>query len=174
MKKIGLIALVVVLALGVIGVGYATWSSVLSINGAATAATWNVYFTGTPTIPADPLNGGTHTSVVTNSTLDTITITQMYPGYDTGIMSFPVDNASTISASVYLSLGTILATGGTGTPSGADLTVTVAPLVATPQLIAASTTDSTHFTVRIVMNSTATASGATYTIPVTVTASQHP
>jgi hypothetical protein len=173
-KKIGLIAIIVVLALGVIGVGYAAWSSVLNINGTATAATWNVYFTGTPTVPADPGNSGTHTSVVTNSTTDTITITQMYPGYDTGIMTFPVDNASTISASVYLSVGTITATGGTGSPSAADLTVTVAPVLATPQIVAASTTDSTHFTVRIVMNSAATASGATYTIPVTVTASQHP
>ncbi len=117
MKKIGFIALIVVLALGVIGVGYAAWSPVLNISGTATAATWNVYFVGTPTAPATPSNSGIHTSVVTNTTTDTITITQMYPGYDTGVMVFPVDNASTISASVSLSVGTITATGGTGSPA---------------------------------------------------------
>ena len=39
MKKIGLIAIIVVLALGIIGVGYAAWSQVLNINGNVTTAT---------------------------------------------------------------------------------------------------------------------------------------
>jgi predicted ribosomally synthesized peptide with SipW-like signal peptide len=42
MKKIGLIALIVVLALGVIGVGYALWTQVLTITGTATACGYSI------------------------------------------------------------------------------------------------------------------------------------
>ena len=173
MKKIGLIALIVVLALGIIGVGYAAWTSVLNITGTATAGTFNVVFDGTATPPANSAGGTVNTfSVPTGTQTGTITLTKIYPGYDTGVMTFDLKNSGSIDASAVISIGTITVVSTTG-GTAADLTVTVLPLSA--QIITAGTTDSTHFSIDVLMKSTVTGSqGSVYTIPITVTASQHP
>jgi hypothetical protein len=44
MKKIGLIAIVVVLALGIIGVGYAAWSQSITVSGTANVGSFGVKF----------------------------------------------------------------------------------------------------------------------------------
>jgi hypothetical protein len=49
MKKIGLLALVLVLALGVIGVGYAAWSHTISVAGTVNTGTASAIFTGSQT-----------------------------------------------------------------------------------------------------------------------------
>ena len=45
MKKIGLIALIVVLSLGIIGVGYAAWSQALRTTGTVNSGTFKADFT---------------------------------------------------------------------------------------------------------------------------------
>jgi len=53
MKKIGLIILVVLLALGIIGVGYAAWTQSLQVNGTVNPGTFNVKIVGSAaTTPA--------------------------------------------------------------------------------------------------------------------------
>jgi predicted ribosomally synthesized peptide with SipW-like signal peptide len=83
MKKIGLIALIVVLALGIIGVGYAAWSQTLTATGTVNSGTFKADFTtavtddlGTAygTGVVDPKIAGTYNgttwSVATSSTQD--------------------------------------------------------------------------------------------------------
>jgi predicted ribosomally synthesized peptide with SipW-like signal peptide len=171
MKKIGLIALIVVLALGVIGVGYALWTQVLTITGTATAGTFNVVFDGSATQPLTTLGGGDAFTVPTGTHTGTITLANIYPGYDTGVMTFDLQNTGSVNASTVIVAGTTTITSGTGT--AADLTVTVLP--ASAQIITPGATDSTHFSVEVVMKSTVTGSQSTvYSIPITVTATQNP
>jgi hypothetical protein len=110
MKKIGLIAIIVVLSLGIIGVGYAAWSQTINVSGSANVGTFGVKFenaasndagttndpnvAGTWTFGAPPYtwsgttisqNVASTTGVITtvtktNDTL-TITLTNAYPGY---------------------------------------------------------------------------------------------
>jgi predicted ribosomally synthesized peptide with SipW-like signal peptide len=65
MKKIGLIALIVVLSLGIIGVGYAAWTQTLNVSGTVTAATFGVKFENAASNDAgtavDPSNAGSWT-----------------------------------------------------------------------------------------------------------------
>ena len=48
MKKIGLIALIVVLSLGVIGVGYAAWSQTFNVTGTVSAGSYIISIAQTP------------------------------------------------------------------------------------------------------------------------------
>jgi predicted ribosomally synthesized peptide with SipW-like signal peptide len=60
MKKIGLIVLAVVLAIGAMGAAYAAWSETLTINGTITAGNLDVDFVAAsndPGITLDPLTG---------------------------------------------------------------------------------------------------------------------
>jgi len=63
MKKIGLIALIVVLSLGIIGVGYAAWSQTLTLTGTVNAGKFDVEFANAVSNDAgtalDPLALGT-------------------------------------------------------------------------------------------------------------------
>jgi predicted ribosomally synthesized peptide with SipW-like signal peptide len=65
MKKIGLIALIVVLSLGIIGVGYAAWSQTLTLTGTVNAGKFDVQFANAvsndETGILDPLALGTWT-----------------------------------------------------------------------------------------------------------------
>jgi predicted ribosomally synthesized peptide with SipW-like signal peptide len=65
MKKIGLIALIVVLSLGIIGVGYAAWSQTLTLTGTVNAGKFDVQFANAvsndETSAHDPLALGTWT-----------------------------------------------------------------------------------------------------------------
>ena len=50
MKKIGLLALAIVLALGALGIGYAAWTDTITINGTVNTGTVDInaiYFSGT-------------------------------------------------------------------------------------------------------------------------------
>jgi predicted ribosomally synthesized peptide with SipW-like signal peptide len=173
MKKIGLIAIIVVLALGIIGVGYAAWTQVLNVSGTATAGTFDINLVGSPSQPAAPPHSGTGTFAITDAHDATITLSNIYPGYDTGTMSFSVKNIGSIDSTTSIAVGTISVLGGTGTPSGSDLTVTVLP--ASSVTIPAGATDASDFSVDIKMNSSVTASqGAVYTIPITVTGYENP
>ena len=73
MKKIGLIALIVVLALGVIGVGYAAWSQNFNIGGTVSAG-------GTTSSGgSSAASSGTGSSAVTSISKDGVTWTFAAP-----------------------------------------------------------------------------------------------
>jgi len=46
MKKIGLIAIAIVLALGALGIGYAAWTDVITITGSVNTGSVNLDITG--------------------------------------------------------------------------------------------------------------------------------
>lgn len=168
MKKIGLVCLVVVIALGAMGFGYATWTQALNVTGTLAAGTFDVQFTGTPGTTTAPSEGSFLASA-TDAHNATINISNAYPGYS-GTATFPLKNTGSISASATIALGTIIASGG---GSASDLTVNVTPASATT--MAPGATDSGDFTVQITMNGNVTGSkGASYSIPVTITATQLP
>lgn len=96
MKKIGLIALIVILSLGIIGVGYALWSQTLHINGTVTAATFDVNFASTGTDPTAPVGtgGAASATIVAGKTVN-IVIANAYPQW-TGVWTLTVTNNGSI------------------------------------------------------------------------------
>jgi hypothetical protein len=98
-RKVGLIVLVVVIALGVLGVGYAAWTQTLTITGTVATAKFDVNFTGNTT-PAAP-TGGTVSSSIADPKAATLGVTNVYPGYS-GDWTFTVTNSSSIPVSVVL------------------------------------------------------------------------
>lgn len=111
MKKIGLIIMVVVLALGALGAGYAAWSQTLTINGAVAMGNLAAQFDqdsltaiySDDDAAAAPDDG---TGAITYDTQDangndeaTITITNAYPGY-AGTAVLTVINTGTIPIDV--------------------------------------------------------------------------
>ena len=169
MKKVGLLVLAVVFAIGVMGVAYANWQSILTITGTAAAGSWSVIFDGSATEPATPVGviGSFTTDGPHNETRGTISLSNIYPGYDTGIMGFGVKNAGTVGANVSVAYQV-----HTVSPHAAptDLIVTVTPTAPSTVLIPGSTTDSTHFSVRIQMDPTLVApEGVTASYAITIT-----
>jgi len=106
MKKLGLLVLVLVLALASLGIGYAAWSSSVTINGTVETGTVLVGVVdagseGTVTY-GTPLGGGWYNA-------ETITVSNAYPGaaYDYNIR---IGNEGTVPVNFTSSL-----TGFTGT-----------------------------------------------------------
>jgi predicted ribosomally synthesized peptide with SipW-like signal peptide len=163
-KKIGLIAIIVVLALGVIGVGYAAWTQVLNVSGSVTAATFSVYFNNA-TAPTAP-TGGTATDVIsvpgpTTGTTATLAVTNAYPGW-TGNFVLTVKNNSSIPVTLALSGPTGDTYGlfsASGNPSGS---------------IAAGATFDYTITATVPGWTGNTNSGVTDTVSYTITATQAP
>ena len=124
MKKIGLIILIVVVALGVMGAAYAAWQQTLNISGTVGTATFNVSMSyDNSTGPQKPTDADNTTFTVTTDTSAkasynagnsglTVTITEAVPGVYT-IPGVYVTNNSTIPLD--LSVGTV---------TGTDLTLT--------------------------------------------------
>jgi hypothetical protein len=172
MKKVGLLVLAVVFAIGVMGVGYAYWQSALTITGTAAAGSWSVIFDGHATEPATPgsVIGSFTTDGPGNETRGTISLSNIYPGYDTGVMGFDVQNAGTVGAWVGIAYH-VSTLSPHANPN--DLIVTVTPTAPSTVLIPGSTTDTTHFSVRIQMDPGLSAPEgvtASYTITITLTA----
>jgi hypothetical protein len=165
MKKIGLIILVVVMAMGAIGAGYAAWQQTLNIGGSVNAATFDVNFT-TATASTAP-TGGTSTAVIsvpgpTSGKTATITVTNAYPGY-TGTYALTVTNNSSIPVTLALS-----------GPTGDTLNLFSATTNPTGA-IAASGTFTYTITVAIPNTWTGVAnSGASENVAYTILASQAP
>ena len=146
MKKIGLLCLALVLALGALGVGFAAWSETLIINGTVNTGTVDAKFTkavsndaGTQLDPdvqgtwaldgaGDLVWTGTRydkdvasTSVSGEGTKTlTITIDNAYPCY-WGSVGFTIDNMGTIPLKVDTVV--IEKTGPAGDPDANGLTV---------------------------------------------------
>jgi hypothetical protein len=100
MKRIGLILLVLVFALGAMGAGYAYWSQSLNINGSVDTGELAVTFTSVasddPALHEEIVGYDAASTVITN-TSDTVTftVTNAYPGYSSGA-TITVHNAGTI------------------------------------------------------------------------------
>jgi len=103
MKKIGLICLAVVLGLGALGVGYAYWSDILTINGTVATGEFDTNFKSGSIIPTDneeepPEVGTCEVSGVGDKTF-TVTIGNGYPCYE-GTVTFQIQNDGTIPAKI--------------------------------------------------------------------------
>lgn len=98
MKKTGILVMVMVLALGSLGVGYAAWTDMLQINTTAQMGELDADFTGVWTTGGefDPLNCGS-VSATFNQADDTATVTfgNAYPGYQ-GWAIFTISNTGSI------------------------------------------------------------------------------
>lgn len=85
MKKIGLLALAAILALGAMGVGYAAWTQTLAINGTVSTGTFSVYFDNAWVDDSEDWQGlpdvaQTTASIGPDGSL-TVNITNGYPCY---------------------------------------------------------------------------------------------
>lgn len=116
MKKLGLIALAIVMALGVMGIGYAYWSDQLKINGSVGTGSLGVAFTDSnsddPTGSNDPgyaYDAAETVVEITNTHQASIALNTVYPGYKTGA-SLEVTNTGTVPVKVHKI--TLAVTGG--------------------------------------------------------------
>lgn len=101
MKKIGLIILVVVLALGAIGAGYAAWSQSLYVNGSVQNGKLQAGFTDvTPPVDIANVTASASNYAFTNDVM-TVNIGNAYPGMSETIY-FKVYNYGTIPETVTL------------------------------------------------------------------------
>ena len=106
MKKIGFIILAVVLALGLMGAGYALWSQTLNIGASATMGTFDVNFTNATTPPAPDGTGGAATAVISDpgsaiGKTVTLTVDNAYPQW-TGGFILTVTNSSSVPVTLAL------------------------------------------------------------------------
>lgn len=97
MKKIGLIAIVVVLSLGIIGVGYAAWSQTLNANATLNTGSYIINFAGSPT-PSPTTGTGTISASASGTTI-TVGLNTGYPGFS-GTVNYTINNTGTIPAKV--------------------------------------------------------------------------
>lgn len=163
MKKTGLIIMIVVLALGAIGFGYAAWSQNLSITGTANAATFAVTVdkTASSTITT-PASYSTVTLAGTGPL--TVTITQAVPG--TYSIPLTITNSSTIPVDV--TTGAITYPTEPANPTSMAGWITVP--FSSPITIAASGTQ--DGTLLIAFPDTMPKTGGTYTFTIPITATQ--
>jgi hypothetical protein len=104
MKKLGLIAIIAVIALGAVGVGYAAWSQNFSITGNVATGKYDVVLTtGTATIinndnAVATVSVGTTTSTGGSAGFS-VTMTNAYPGLEIDV-PVTVTNNSTIPVKV--------------------------------------------------------------------------
>jgi len=102
MKKIGLICLALVLALGALGVGFAMWDKTLYIDGTVNTGEVNAIFT-TASCTEDPEVegkdvGSCSLTGIGEQTLN-ITVTNGYPCYGVTV-NFTIDNVGTIPVKI--------------------------------------------------------------------------
>jgi hypothetical protein len=176
MKKIGLIALVVVLALGIIGVGYAAWTSNLTVTGTVNSAFYQVTLTqngstGSPATYSNITVTPAATTPVGQGPM-TIVITKAVPGVYT--VPVIITNTSTIPVAVTLPALSISSSGSDTNlvTTGLSGDVLVANgLTATTLTATGGTTPTETGTITITLGDNILMSN-TYTITIPVTAAQ--
>lgn len=128
MKKIGLIILVLVIALGSLGAGYAYWSQSLTVTGTVNAGNLAATIVGTGSNDSLGANMGA-SIVVTPGTATPIgsancsaTINNIYPGY-TGTATMTITNTGSLPIKVVTGNFVV------GATSDATLAAAIAPCV---------------------------------------------
>ncbi len=104
MKKLGILILVVVVALGALGVGYAQWSQTLIINANVNTGSLDAQFLTPPawvTVDGDGAGVGTISASKISSYVANVSIGNAYPGY-TASANLVVKNTGTIPANMAL------------------------------------------------------------------------
>jgi hypothetical protein len=105
MRKTGILVLVLVLALGSLGVGYAAWSELLTVNTTAQLGSLDARFTNAifedhdNSTTADFGVVGVNSGISGNPDVATMTITNAYPGY-TASGTFTITNFSTMAVKI--------------------------------------------------------------------------
>jgi hypothetical protein len=105
MKKTGILVLVLVLAMGSLGVGYAAWSDLLTVNNTAQLGSLDARFTNAVFEDHDNASGNDFGTVAVNSGITgnpdvaTMTISNAYPGY-TATGTFTITNFSTMAVKI--------------------------------------------------------------------------
>ncbi len=106
MKKLGLIILSLVMAISVIGVGYAAWTDQLFIDGTVTTGNFGVIFSASsPETDTDPY-AQTTCVISDDGKTATFKVTGAYPGY-TGTASLTIENTGTVPATLAATDGLI-------------------------------------------------------------------
>lgn len=156
-KKVGLIVLVVVLALGALGVGYAVWSQDLTITAQVNTGSFD-----TKLVDVSATGDANEVATVAVDTSDTsghtiiVTITNGYPGFSTAV-SFSINDPGAVPAEVT----------GIDIPTGTNATVTNTGTIDTGTTIAASgTTSGGQFTIQIKDSAAQNVVNETYTITI--------
>lgn len=165
MKKIGIITLALVLALGSLGIGYAAWNKTMTITGTVAAGNLDVEFDEVVNFSGPDIGQGS--AAKTGQYTGTITVANAYPGYS-GTAIFRVNNIGTIPVLANITVEPITKNGG-GALS--DLTVAVTPTSST----AIGVTKSADFTITCTIKDVGNvAEGTVFTIPITIMAEQNP
>ena len=99
MKKLGLIVLAVILALGLVGVAFAQWSNTLTATATVTDATFAPVFGGSPVTGAALGSYGTYSISGNGTQTLTVTIANGYPGLAVSI-PITVNSGSSIPVNV--------------------------------------------------------------------------
>jgi hypothetical protein len=148
MKKIGLLVLAVVFAVGALGVGYAHWSQTLYVDGSVTTGTYLVGFETCSTddggTTLDPLTDpakdvgsteaelldlvGDHGGIDIFETLS-ITLDNVYPGYKSRV-DFDIGNGGTVPGNVVNPINIVSASHDTDPPLPIELYETTEIIIA--------------------------------------------
>lgn len=182
MKKIGIICLIIMVALGAIGVGYSAWSQNLVATGNVNTGSYSVNFSS-PTPSPTPTTATAWVTLDSNTaTTFTFTIHNGYPGF-TGQVTYSINNTGSVPAiinSIALT-GTGATITGTGPwnvqlPSGTttDVVVTNSGINVNDTLAATSGTEAGTLTVEIPSTLTTDAQGLTGTLTLTIGTQQNP
>jgi len=170
MKKIGFIVLAVVLALGLVGVGYAAWSQTLNVGVVAKTGSLSAVFGGSTT-SGTPDNGvSTWSTTGQGTTTLNISIANAYPG-ENFVIPFTVNNTGTIPANVTMGTWTDTTVGTnpvTENPYADDVVISTWNAPTSPIAVGGYATDGS-LTVSVGPNA---AMNGTYTLTATIVVSQ--
>jgi predicted ribosomally synthesized peptide with SipW-like signal peptide len=97
MKKFGLICLIMIVALGSVGMTYAAWSRTLTVNSSVKTGTFDVVFNSF-SAPSGS-NGATFSAVQVDAHTYTLTCNNLYPGLD-GTFNFTLKGTGSVPAKI--------------------------------------------------------------------------
>jgi hypothetical protein len=97
MKKLGVICLVLIMAIGCVGIAYAGWSRTLTISGSVKTGTFDVVFQSF-TAPGNT-NGASFTATPVDSHTYSFTCNNTYPGLD-AVFNFVLEDTGSVPAKI--------------------------------------------------------------------------